>query len=75
MIGKRYLNLTINEKTEKELSNIKEHLNLPDDISVFRLAIALYSKLLDDKKAGRELISHERNGRRKYKLDFAKGSR
>lgn len=63
------INLKMSETMANNLANVREYLELPDDASTFRLAIALYAKLIDDKKIGRELISHDKNGDR-YVLEF-----
>ena len=73
MSDKRHINLRISEGTENQISNVRRHLKLPDDQTTVKMAIALYSKLVDDKKAGREVRIHYKNGNQ-YRLKFATGS-
>lgn len=73
VMNKKSINLELSEITENNISNVREHLKLPDDTTTMIMAIALCSKLIDDKKSGRELRIHEKNGEQ-YRIDFKRGN-
>ena len=73
MNDKRSVHITMNEETAKRLANVRESLLLPDNSTAARWAIALFSKLLDDEKEGKELRIHDKNGK-EYRIEFPRGN-
>ncbi len=72
MSEKVSMHLTMNEETAKRLANVRESLLLPDNSTAARWAISLFSKLLDDQKAGKELRVHDKDGK-EYRIEFPTG--